>query len=1077
MTQLLMRSAFRDHHADGIRMHSGTLRTVLAVCFCLLLTAWPVHAQEALPFSYAATPRAMPSPAGAEQPVGSAPAAHAKALEHAVSGRVTSATSGLALPGVNVLVKGTQVGASTDSDGAYQLVAPSPNDTLVFSFVGFVEQEVPIGGRSVINVSMQEDDLALDEVVVIGYGAVQRRDLTGAVSSVTSEAIERLPAPSTDQLLQGQVAGVHVTTNSSRPGGGTSVRIRGTGSITSGSEPLYVIDGVPVYNDNKSVPGTGGSSVAPNPLAGINPQDIESIEVLKDASATAIYGSRGANGVVLITTKQGRAGDRTISFSSSLGAQTPAKTFDVLTAEQYVQFANEAAAFYGLGQVFPDSPSSYETTDWQDQIYRQGLRQNYQLGVRGGNQDTRYALSGNYLNNEGIMVNSGFERYSARINLDQSVTSAFRVRANLTASRALYAVTNEGGTTYSTGASLAAASFLPLVPVFNEDGEYADQTQQVPFGSRPMENPVAWVREIDDDTAINRLLGNVEGMYDLLDNLQLRVSLGADIEELKREGYSTRRLVQISQNGSASINMRNRMSLLNENVLNYNTRFADAHELDVTAGFTWQNETAEYASLQNGDFVADITRTDDIGAGSQPGGPNVGSSRSEWTLLSWLGRANYSFRGRYLFTVTGRADGSSKFGAGNKWGVFPSGALAWRVSEEAFMQDVGLVSDLKLRASYGFSGNQEIGTYQSLARLNTQGYAFGGTEVIGYVPASVTNQELKWETSRQFDVGLDLGLFDQQVRLTADYYRKNTEDLILPVTLPFGTGFGSAIKNTGSILNEGIELALQTFVQAGAFSWTSNANFATNRNEVIDLGESDRFFGPSMLPGESEGALIEEGRPIGVFWGYETDGIINDEAERDALGYGVLGGLKIIDQNDDGAISPADYTVIGNPHPAFTYGWTNTFTYRALSLTAVVQGVYGNDVWNMNLNSLEHTDLELNSTVRRYEERWTPDNAQNATFPRAGFDQNEYSRTDFLVEDGSYLRLRTVTLGYELPAQRLGLQRLRLYVQGQNLLTITDYTGLDPDVNTFGQGSINTGFDNAAYPLAQEFTVGVDIDF
>lgn len=978
---------------------------------------------------------------------------------------------------MNVLVKGTQIGTSTDIDGAYQLVAPTPNDTLVFSFVGFVEQEIPIEGRSVINVTMQEDDIALDEVVVIGYGEVQRRDLTGSVSSVTSESIERLPAPSTDQLLQGQVAGVHVTTNSSRPGGGTSVRIRGTGSITSGSEPLYVIDGVPIYNDNKSVPGTGGNRVAPNPLAGINPQDIESIEVLKDASATAIYGSRGANGVVLITTKQGRAGDRTVSFSSSLGVQNAATTFDVLTAEQYVQFANEAAEYYQLGQVFPDPPSSYETTDWQDLIYQQGLRQNYQLSIRGGNQSTRYAISGNYLDNEGIMVNSGFERYSTRINLDQTVSSAFRIRANVTGSRALYAVTNEGGANYASGVSLAAASVLPVVPVYTEDGEYADQTQEVPFGSRPMENPVAWVREQDDDTAINRVLGTVEGVYDVLDNLQLRVSLGADIEDLKREGYSTRRLVRANRDGSASINMRDRMSLLNENVISYNTSFAEEHDLDVTAGFTWQNEVVEYTSLSNGDFVADITRVDDIGAGSQPGGPSVGSSRSEWTLLSWLGRVNYSFRGRYLLTLTGRADGSSKFGAGNKWGVFPSGALAWRISEESFMQGVDLISDLKLRTSYGFSGNQEIGTYSSLARLSTQTYAFGGTEVIGYIPVSVANQDLKWETSRQFDIGLDLGLFDQRVRLTADYYQKNTEDLILPVTLPFGTGFGSAIKNTGSIRNEGIELALQTFVEAGAFSWTSNANFATNRNEVIDLGESDRFFGPSMLPGETEGALIEEGRPIGVFWGYETDGIINDEAELEALGYGVLGGLKIVDQDGDGAISPADYTVIGNPHPEFTYGWTNTFTYSGVALTAVLQGVYGNDVWNMNLNSLEHTDLELNSTVRRFEERWTPDNAQNATFPRAGYDQNEYSRTDYLIEDGSYLRLRTLMLSYELPAQRLGLQRVRLYVQGHNLFTVTDYTGLNPDVNTFGQGSINTGYDNGAYPLAREFTVGVDLDF
>jgi hypothetical protein len=341
----------------------------------------------------------------------------------------------------------------------------------------------------------------------------------------------------------------------------------------------------------------------------------------------------------------------------------------------------------------------------------------------------------------------------------------------------------------------------------------------------------------------------------------------------------------------------------------------------------------------------------------------------------------------------------------------------------------------------------------------------------------VANQDLRWETSRQFDVGLDLGLFNQRLRLTSDYYQKITEDLILPVTLPFGTGFGSSIKNTGSIRNEGIELGIESFIDVGGWTWTSNVNFAANRNEVEDLGDSDRFFGPSMLPGEAEGALIEEGSPIGVFWGYETDGIINTQEELDALGYGVLGGIKMVDQNRDGAISPADYTIIGNPHPDFVYGWTNTFTYHDLSVTAVLQGVSGNDVWNMNLNSLEHTDLELNSTVRRFEERWTPETAETATFPRAGFDQNEYSRTDFLVEDGSYLRLQTVMLSYNLPLQRRGLDQARLFVQGHNLFTITDYTGLNPDVNTYGQGSINTGFDNAAYPLAREYTVGIDLTF
>lgn len=999
------------------------------------------------------------------------------AAQHVVSGRVTSATDGEALPGVNVIVKGTQIGTITDNDGAYQVTAPSAQDTLVFSFVGFIEQEAGIQGRSVINVELQIDELFLDEVVVIGYGEVQRRDLTGSVSSVTADVIERLPVPSADQLLQGQVPGVQVVTNSSRPGGGTSVRIRGTGSITSGSEPLYVIDGVPIYNDNKSVPGVGSGRVAPNPLAAINPQDIQSIEVLKDASATAIYGSRGANGVVLITTRQGRPGATVVTFSSSLGSQTAASTFDVLSAEQYVQLANEAADYYGLGVVFPEAPSSYQTTDWQDLVYRTGLRQNYQMGISGGDNDTRYAISGNYLNNEGIMLNSGFERYSARVNLNQTISDKFSIQTNLTASRALYAVTNEGTANYAQGVSLAAASYLPVVPVFTEDGEYADQTQEVSFGSRPLENPLAWVQEIDDDTEINRFIGKLEGVYDIIDNLQVRVSLGADVEDLKRTGYSTRRLVRTNRQGNASINLRDRSNFLNENVVAYTAKLPEDHSLDITGGFTWQNEVTNYQFLQNADFVSDITGVDDIGSGSQAGGPSVGSNRVEWTLLSWLGRLNYSYKSRYLLTLTSRADGSSKFGAGNKWGFFPSGAFAWRISEEPFLADVDAVSDLKLRLSYGVSGNQEIGTYSSLARLGTQTYAFGGIEFIGYTPVSVANQDLRWETSRQFDIGLDFGLFNQRIRLTADYYRIDTEDLILPVTLPLGSGFSTSIQNTGSIRNEGIELALETFVDAGQFSWTSNLNFAANENEVVDLGESDRFFGPSTLPGEAEGALVEEGRPIGVFWGYETDGIINDQAELDALGYGELGGLRIVDHSGDGIISPADYTIIGNPHPDFILGWTNTLAYGPVSLTAVLQGVFGNDVWNMNLNSLEHTDLELNSTVRRFENRWTPETAQEATFPRAGYDRNEYSRTDFLIEDGSYLRLRSVTVSYELPARLIGLQRARLYVQGHNLLTITDYTGLNPDVNTFGQGSINTGYDNGAYPLAREFTVGIDLQF
>lgn len=390
--------------------------------------------------------------------------------------------------------------------------------------------------------------------------------------------------------------------------------------------------------------------------------------------------------------------------------------------------------------------------------------------------------------------------------------------------------------------------------------------------------------------------------------------------------------------------------------------------------------------------------------------------------------------------------------------------------------------DVKARVSYGFSGNQEIGTYSSLARLSSVSYTYGGgSSFTGYIPLTVANPDLKWETSRQLNVGLDLGFFDHYLRFTADYYQKKTDNLILPVTLPYSSGFTSSIQNTGSIQNNGIELAVEANITPGSFSWRTNINFAANKNEVIDLGNSDRFFGPSTIPGENQGTLIEEGRPLGMFWGYKTDGIIKTEQELEELGYGELGGVRIIDQNGDGAITPGDYTVIGSPYPDFTYGWTNQFSYRGFELNMTLQGVYGNKIWNQNLNSLESNDYGLNSTVRRFEGRWTPENAESATFPKAGWDQNEYTRYDFLVEDGSYLRLQNLTIGYNLPVRNVswlqGLRDARIYLQGQNLFTITNYSGLNPDVNTFGQGTINNGYDNSAYPLMKTYTVGLELGF
>jgi TonB-linked SusC/RagA family outer membrane protein len=1013
----------------------------------------------------------------------------AKAQTGVIEGQVTDAQSGDPLPGVNVVIVGSQQGAATDGEGLYQISGVEAGlYDLRASFVGYSDQvvedvEVVINQTTEVNFTLQREEASLEEIVVVGYGTQRRRDLTGSVASVTTEQLDAAPMSSIDEVLQGQVAGVQVTTNSTKPGGGISVRIRGAGSITSGAEPLYVIDGVPVYNDTQGFPGTGTASVAPNPLAAINPQDIESIEVLKDASATAIYGARGANGVVLITTKQGREGQTSVNFSSSVGVQRVANTYDLLNAEQFVRLANEAAIEGGGEPHYPDPPESYgEGTDWQDLIYSQALQQNYQLSARGGDEDTRFALSGNFFNRGGVIENSGFRRYSFRVNLDQDISSRFRTGTNLTVSRGNYELTSGEGTSSRQAVTTNALGYLPVFGPHTQDGEYTDMSIAAGYNVIALENPVALLNEYTDDTVLNRILGNVYTEYDLLDNLYLRLSFGADVEDLSREKYQTRRLTQATHTGFAQTWTTSQANFLSENLLKFNAALGNQHSLDLTAGFTWQNETRENKYLQNADFVNDITRNDDIGAGSQEGGPDIGSSRLEWTLLSWLGRANYTIGETYLLTLTARADGSSKFGAGNKWSFFPSGAFAWRVSEESFMQELDAVSNLKVRVSYGWAGNQEIGSYSSLARLGTREYDFGGSEIVGYIPVSVANPSLKWETSRQLDVGLDLGLFGQRLALTADYYRKNTEDLLLPVTLPWKSGFNSAIKNTGSIRNVGIELSVRANVLTGDFSWLTNMNFAANRNEVTDLGESDRFFGSSIFDGFPNGSLVTEGEPIGVFYGFEADGIIADEAEAEELGYGEPGTYRIIDQNGDGQITADDQSVIGSPHPDYTYGWTNTFSYKNFELTAFLQGVYGNEVFNLNLYNLDAgNDANNNSTVRRYEGRWTPENKENATFPKAGAFTGLNAIDQVYIEDGSYLRLKTLTLGYELPLDRLGggigVRNARIYVQGRNLLTFTGYRGYNPDVNSQGSGSINTGYDKGSYPLTREYTVGIDLGF
>ena len=1034
--------------------------------------------------------------------------ADAEAKQGAITGTVTDAGTGEPLPGVSVAVEGTQLGAATGADGTYTIRGVEPGTyTVRASFVGYGDEveegvEVQEGQTTTVDVAMQQEQVSLDEVVVVGYGEQQRRDLTGAVSSVSSEEIEAAPSSSVEQALQGRVAGVQVTQNSSKPGGGISVRIRGTGSVQSGAEPLYVIDGVPVYNNPNSVPGSGGEGggqVSPNPLSSINPQDIESIEVLKDASATAIYGARGANGVVLITTKQGRGGETRVDFSSSLGTQRVAGTYDLVSASQYAQLVNERRVQSGSDPIFENPESFGAGNDTQDLIYDAATMQNYQLGVRGGGDQTNFVLSGNFHDEEGVVRGSGFRRYSFRANIDRDVSDRFRVGTNVTVGRSLYNQTPTEGESAVRGAVGGALLTPALFALRNENGEYVSSVEAASALSQALgnetstfPNPLAQINEISDETAINRVLGNAYAEFDLMENLYVRTNFGADIEDIAREGYVTR-FAPYSGRGTSSASdlTSQRRNFLSENLLKYNATFSDVHSVDATAGFTWQQETSEGQGIYTSNFINDITRNDDLGAGNPEGGPNVYSFASEWTLLSYLGRVNYTYDDTYLFTVTGRYDGSSKFGEGNKWGFFPSGAVGWRIIEEDFMQEQDVFSNLKLRVSYGVAGNQEIGTYSSLASLATTTYNFLGQQRTGFIPESVANPDLKWEESRQLDVGLDMGFLDQRVRVTADYYRKNTDDLILPVTLPMESDFNTAIQNTGSIRNTGFEFSVGADLltgQDGGFSWSSNFNASVNNNEVTDLGVSSEFFGPRVEAGRQvfeNGSLVREGAPIGAFFGYQTDGVFSDQDEIDA--YGVQpdaqpGDLKFVDTNGDGEISAADRTVLGTPYADYTFGWDNRFSYGGFGLTFALEGSQGNDVTNLNLIRLEVEGSTVsNATARRFEDRWTPEN-RDADYPRAGYRPgSERVRNDRLVEDASYIRLTNVTLSYDLPMDLIGIggsvRSARFYVRGRDLVTITDYSGYNPNVNSKASAAINRGYDQNAYPFARKYTVGLDLRF
>lgn len=997
-----------------------------------------------------------------------------------IKGRVTD-SKGEALPGVTVRLEGvTTKSQITDIKGAFifnNVEAGTYN--LVFNYISFktVSKKVSLadGAESLQNVVLTEESSNLNEVVVIGYGTVKKADLTGSVSRISAKDINATPIVALDRALQGRVTGVNVTTNSGKPGSGTTIRIRGAGSINAGNNPLYVVDGLPVSDLNS-----------------INPGDIETIDILKDASSTAIYGSRGNNGVVIVTTKRGKSGKATLSYDGYYGSQSALRTIPMLNAVQFAEMVNEAKVnanqpiyFDGSAEDRPLVSSLSEGTNWQKEVFQKAApMQNHQLSVTGGSDQVRYAISGGYYAQDGIIKGSDFNRYSLKANVDGNINSWLKAGVNLysaytTGSNARTEVNgNAGG-----GVVSAALNYSPTFPVYNSAGTYYTNTGSI--NGYAVDNPVALVNEWTDRDRGVRVLANTFLEFKILNGLTFKTTLGSDISSVKSNVYATRFLTAGTGNGSASVSNNQVVSWLNENTLSYSRIFAAKHSFNALAGYTSQAWERENFTANAKGFINDFALYNNLGTGTTLTAPASGAS--ETSLQSFLGRVNYTYDNKYLLTVSARADGSSRFGPDSRWGYFPSAAFAWKIVEENFMKAQKVLSDAKIRVGYGLGGNQDIGDYQYVATLASGGYILGNTLYSGTTNAVLPNPDLRWEKSAQFDLGVDLGFFQNRVRLTADYYRKETSDLLFDVGINPSSGFSTVFKNIGGVENKGFELELSTNLQKRDFNWESQLSFSTNKSKVLALNNLNEIVVGGDIRdvgnGQLNAALLKVGDPMGQFYGLVFDGIFQtaEEIAVSAQKSAKPGDVRYRDLNGDGQITTdtKDRTVIGNTNPNFFGGFNNTFTWKNIDLNVFLQGSYGNDILNVarfdlfGLNGLSNNSAEVLN-------RWTPTNPSN-TIPRANALGTNRTVSSFLVEDGSYLRLKNVSLGYKFTPdvlKRAGIGSARVYVSAQNLATITNYSGFDPDVNRLGSGSGSTpGVDYGVYPSSKTFLLGLNFTF
>lgn len=961
--------------------------------------------------------------------------------EREVTGTVMD-TEGVPLVGATVIIKGTSKGTATDFDGNFKISVPNDASTLVITYVGYKTQEVSIFGISSINVTMVEDSSALEEIVVIGYGTEKKSLVSDALSTINAKQIENLPLASVDGLLQGQAAGVQVNQNSGTPGGQMSVRIRGLTSISGSSQPLYIIDGIPVTTGDFGQIGYSGQGSSA--LTDLNPSDIESISVLKDASATAIYGARGSNGIVLITTKRGKEQKTTVSVSIYSGMQQVWNRLDMLNAREWKEYRNDLTN----STVFTEEQINDNTidTDWQDVIFRTAPINSYEISAAGGSEKTQFFMSGTLFQQEGILIGTDYDRFNFRANLDHAISDKVKIGTSIGLS---YAHTNrvEGDQTLH-GPLPNGISTPAIYPVYNPDGSY---NQDGPYS-----NPVSIANEAINENFSYRTNSNIYFDWNIIEDLTFSSKLGVDFLNFREHGYESTKTVQGAKyNGLGFETYSNISNIVSNNLLQYSKRF-NKHKLDALVGYSFEKRNYRSSFIRGQDFADDNLEYINSAATIV----SASASASDEGIRSYFGRVNYNFSDKYILTLTGRFDTSSKFGDNNKTGFFPAASVAWRVSQEEFLKDVKFLSDLKLRASYGLTGNDDISPFLFSELYGNTSY--GGSPAI--YPSNIPNPDLKWESTTQLNLGLNLGFFHDRITLTADYYDKQTNDLLLSRPLPTSSGFSSITENVGKVENKGIELTLSTQNFVGEFIWNTQFNISGNRNKVLEL-----YNGQPIDDIGRGGNRIMEGQPIGIFYSYLSLGV--DPS---------TGDIVYADTNFDGEITSADRTVVGNPHPDFVYGFTNNFAYKNFDLSIFLQGSQGNDVFNgsrLYLESLQGGDNQLESVTRRWRQPGDITDIPRATTDPVAASQNKRVSSRFL-EDGSYLRFKNVTLGYTLNQKNMNkrfFDSMRIYISTQNLFTFTNYSGLDPEVNYRGDDNAVIGTDFFTYPQAQTFTLGVNL--